>query len=113
MTVSIQFRGNIQMRSSWRFNTGLLSDDNFNNFISDQIDLFLSFNKMPDTSASILWETLKAYIRGQVISYLSRERRKRRERIVDLTKQIAQLDATYAIAPTSDMYKQRLPAQSE
>lgn len=113
VTVTIRFAGNTQSRPPWRFNSALLSDENFINFISEQIDIFLSINKTPDVSASTIWETLKAYIRGQVISYLSHERKIKKDKIDKLTKQIALLDTKYATNPTSDLYKKRLLIQSE
>lgn len=64
-------------------------------------------------SASVLWETLKAYIRGQIISYVNYDRRRRRERVVTLTNRIAQLDAALATSPTPELYKECLTAQSE
>lgn len=80
VTVNIHFGGHAHSRTPWRFNTRLLSDDNFVGMISAQIDMFLSINKTPDISASLLWETLKAYIRGQIISYVNHENKQRREK---------------------------------
>lgn len=52
----------------WRLKTRLLSTENFVNFISQQIDYFLSLDKTPDVSMSVIWEVLKAYLRGEIIS---------------------------------------------
>ena len=38
-------------------------------FASRQTDFLIAGNESPDVSASVLCETLKAYIRGQIISY--------------------------------------------
>ena len=108
VTVNIHFGGHAHSRTPWRFNTRLLSDDNFVGMISAQIDMFLSINKTPDISASLLWETLKAYIRGQIISYVNHENKQRREKVINLTRRIAQLDNLYSISPTPDVYKERL-----
>ena len=56
-------------RPPWRFNSLLLADSEFCEFISTSIDDFLFFNQNDSTSYSLLWETLKSYIRGQIISY--------------------------------------------
>lgn len=73
----------------------------------------MSINKTPDISSSALWETLKAYIRGQIISFVSNVRRQNRKRLDELTKRIAQLDSLYATSPTPDLYKERLSMHSE
>lgn len=55
----------------WRFNSLLLADKTFTEFISKSIDDFLFFNQNDSTSCSLLWESLKAFLRGQIISYSS------------------------------------------
>lgn len=42
--------------------------DALNLLAGNQNRIFLSINKTPDISASMLWETLKVYIRGQIFS---------------------------------------------
>ena len=53
----------------WRLNPLLLSEGSFTNFISSEIKKFLDTNQMPGMSYSTIWESLKAYLRGQIISY--------------------------------------------
>lgn len=113
VTMRIHFTGSDKNRAPWRFNNRLLSNEDFVEFVSGQIDLFLSINKTPDVSASLLWETLKAYIRGEIISYSGYERKVRRERLNNLTKGIAQLDAIYSASPSPDLYKERLSLKTE
>ena len=74
----------------WRLNNRLLADDNFTKFINSQIVFFLELNDTPDISSAILWESLKAYIQGQIISYNAGERKKERKmkRTTELTKAI-------------------------
>lgn len=112
VVLNIRFKGLVRSRYPWRINTSLLSDEKFVDMISRQIDLFLSTNRTYDVSASVLWETLKAYIRGQIISYVNYDRRRRRETVVTLTNRIAQLDAALATSQTPELYKERLTAQS-
>lgn len=61
----------------WDLNTRLLFNEDFVKFVSNQIDFFLTTNRTPGISASLLWETLKAYIRGEIISYSSYENKQR------------------------------------
>ena len=67
-------------RSNWRLNTGLLSSNKFCEFISEKIRLFILNNKSGSTSPSLLWETCKAVIRGEIISYSAREHKQRMQR---------------------------------
>lgn len=62
----------------------------FVGFVSQQIALFLSLNKTPCIAASLLGETLKAYIRGEIISYAGFDDK--------LSHQIAKLDNMNAIS---------------
>ncbi len=57
---------------SWRLNPLLLADEQFVQHISSQTSLFLETNTSPEISHLTLWETLKAYLRGQIIEYSSR-----------------------------------------
>lgn len=56
---------------SWRLNPLLLSDESFVKYISEQIDIFLKTNITTDVTYGTIWESLKAYLRGHIISYCS------------------------------------------
>ncbi len=56
-------------RPPWRFNSLILSDLAFCEYISNSIDDFLLTNQTDSISYSLLWESLKAFLRGQIISY--------------------------------------------
>lgn len=44
-------------RQNWRLNPSLLSDKDFVNMISTQIDFFLETNHLPDINIFTIWET--------------------------------------------------------
>lgn len=88
---------------SWRLDPLLLSDEAFCKVISDEITFFCDTNKNNETSPSLLWETLKAFIRGKIISYTSHLNKKRRKRKEYLEKSIADLDSSLAITNTPDL----------
>lgn len=64
----------------WRFNTRLLSNEDFK-FVSNQMKFFLITNRTPGISAYLLWGTLKANIRGEIISYSSYENKQRKTKL--------------------------------
>lgn len=109
LSVYIFFNNSISSRPPWCLNTRLLSKEDFVSFISGQIDFFsLNTNKSPDISAGVLWETFKAYIGGEIISYSRHE-----SKLSILAQRISQLDNLYASSQSPDTYKERLSLQVE
>ncbi len=60
---------------SWRMNTTLLMDDKFIKYLNDETDLFLEFNDKDSADSKVVWDAYKAYMRGMVISYVSRKKK--------------------------------------
>ncbi len=65
----------------WSFNTGSLKDKDFVKFISSNISSFLEINSTPGMAYSSIWETLKCYLRGLIISYSSYKNRERKKQL--------------------------------
>ena len=80
----------------WRFNTPLLSDNTFCTSIGIAINTYLETNKMDSVSPSLLWETLKAYLRGEIIAYSSHRNRERKRQKQQLIDAISELDSKYS-----------------
>ena len=97
----------------WRLNTSLLSNDVFCSTITQAIENFLSFNYSEEINSSLLWETLKANIRGQIISYSSYSNRQRRKTQTDIIDKISEIDRQYAINPTPELHQQKVNLQTE
>lgn len=53
----------------WCFNSSLLTDNKFIDYMTTELKEFLEFNDNGEVSDSTLWETLKVVIRGHIISY--------------------------------------------
>lgn len=64
--------GRLQRHQQWRLNSTLLSDGTFVKFIQEEIKIFLSVNMTPEISNLIVWDALKAYVRGLIIVYTAR-----------------------------------------
>lgn len=54
----------------WHLNPTLLQKSDFCNFIRDQIELFCETNCASSPNSFIFWDTLKAFLRGQILSYI-------------------------------------------
>ncbi|XP_062893735.1 LINE-1 retrotransposable element ORF2 protein isoform X1 [Mobula hypostoma] len=104
---------NVRERPLWRLNPLLLSNEKFCSYISANIDTFFETNKTESVSYSLLWETLEAYLRGQIISYTSHANKERRKEMQVLLKSIWDLDRKYSEAPTAELYKSRVDLQAK
>lgn len=102
------FPDNKPPQRTWRLNPSLLSDEDFVNFLSAQIDFFLETNRSTDMSHSNLWEAMKAYLRGQIISYNVRMNRRRSARLNELISLIKNVDNKNSEAPSADLSKERI-----
>ncbi len=96
----------------WRLNPLLLADEQLIRHISSQIS-FLETNTSPEISHSTLWETLKVYLRGQIIEYSSRLKKARESKLNDISRSIAKIDSQYSSSPTPPLFKERLRPQTE
>jgi len=75
-------------RPPWRLNTRLLSDEQFVELVSNQIDFFILTNKSSDVSASLLWETMKVYLRGEIISYTAQKEKMRKRKLSEIVPSV-------------------------
>ncbi len=66
-----------------------------------------------DVSVSTVWEALKAYLRGQIISFMANKRKNSEAKQLQLVKQIAEIDKRYSQLPSPDLYKERLKLKAE
>lgn len=113
VVMSLCFPDCVHTHRTWRLNTSLLSDEEFIKFVSTNIDVFLKVNMGSDTSLGTIWEALKAYLRGQIISYAASVKRERTKRVEEIIKTIGDIDEKNAVAPSADLYKERIALQTE
>ena len=84
LTLNIRLSSQPYYSSPWRFSTLLLSDDAFNAFIESSTDEFITMNKNKSVSYSLLWESLKANLCGQIISYSAHCNKTHKARVDEL-----------------------------
>lgn len=113
VSVDIGFPKHAAPSRQWRLNSSLLAQASFKDFLHTQISLFFDTNDSPEISRCTLWETFKAFMRGQIISYVSTLKKAERAESEALTKEIFRIDNLYASAPTPALYKERLQLQSK
>lgn len=81
--------------------------------LSTQIQLFFEINDMPDIGSDTLWESFKAYLRGQIISFVSHYKKSERSKLTEISDEIRELDGQYSANPSATPYKKRLQLQSQ
>lgn len=80
---------------TWRFKTYMLKDPEFIRFTSAHIDLFMETN-INSSSHAFIWEDLKAYMKGQILSYSSHKIREKKKTLVNLENEIRELELEHA-----------------
>ena len=73
-------------RRPWRLDAYLLKDETFCQYLKEQIAFFLGTNDTGDVDDSTLWESLKAVIRGYMISYTSERKKRANTRMREIKK---------------------------
>lgn len=91
----------------------LLSDESTTEYIKSQIGFYLVTNNTPDISRQVLWEAMKAFICGQIISYSVQLVKKQKERKQFIKEQLLALDHQYATGPDPDLLSKRISLQTE
>ena len=113
VSIDIHFPLSVTPAKLWRFSSHLLSDDKFKDFVNSQIRLYIEINDTADVSCGTVWEALKAYVRGQVISYVSKLRKDERVRLSAILEELLRIDETYSSSPSPTLYKKRILLHSE
>ncbi len=66
-----------------------------NFYLSNKFTLFLETNDKGDVSDSVLWETMKAVIRGDIIAYQTAKNRENKAKLNEIDIQMTNLESEY------------------
>lgn len=113
VVMQLCFPDHVPPQRTWRLDTRLLADEDFISYISMHIDLFLETNCRSETSRGMLWEAMKAYLHGQIISYTISTYRRKTQRMTELMRLISDIDKRHSSQPSADLYQERITLQSE
>lgn len=75
----------------WRFRNYMLKDPEFISYMNTNIEIFLDANSNSSSHANI-WEALKAYMRGHILSYGAHKAKVNRETLAKLERDIRKLE---------------------
>ena len=113
VVLDISFALNIKQRPLWKLDPLILSDEDFCRCLAINIDVYISTNKKENTSYSLLWESLKAFLRGHIISYVAFTKREHSKEVLSLTDSIHKLDQLYSESPNAELHKKRIELQAK
>lgn len=88
---SIDFDGPLASPKSWRFNRTLLANQQFIEYINAHLDIFAAMHQDSTVCSSIVWDTLKAYIRGIIITFSSSLKTKSKDELQHIEQEIKKL----------------------
>lgn len=98
---------------NWKYNPALNLDKTFSEFITAKISDFLEFNDNGMVSDSVLWETFKVVMRGNIISYQSFNKRARQKRLSEINAQLPLLEESYRASKSEVVLNDILEAKLE
>ena len=82
-------------RRPWRLDAYLLKDEAFCQYLKEQIAFFLGTNDTGDVDDSTLWESLKAVIRGYIISYTSERKKRANTRLREIERELGEQENVF------------------
>lgn len=68
----------------------MLKEPEFIRFIRGHIDVFMETN-INSSSHAFIWDALKGYMRGQILSYISHKIREKKKTLANLENEIRDL----------------------
>ncbi|KAF7642082.1 hypothetical protein LDENG_00264990 [Lucifuga dentata] len=78
-------------KTLWRLNSNILNNPNIVQRLKGDIKEFINLNDNGEVSPGILWDTLKAVMRGKIISITSYIKRLKMQKLEDLQRRLKQL----------------------
>lgn len=87
----------------WRINESLLKDKEYEQKISQEMDLFFSTNETDEVTPLCIWETHKCVMRGVLISLGAHKKKKLNEQIETLLKKIREVELIHKKSQTQQI----------
>lgn len=95
--ISISIEDTIKTHASyqWRVNNSLLQHKDYSSEIADQIKEFFDINSKSVADPAVVWRAHRAFMRGILMKISAVHKRKRTQRIDDITTKIQALDSLH------------------
>ena len=92
--VTIQINSQVG-NTLWRLNSSILNYMPFKTQIKKEIEQFLKENNNGEVASEIVWDTLKAVLRGEIISYCAKKKKERQLRLAKLNEELGELETKH------------------
>ena len=90
----------------WKLNSGLLNDPCFKQDIRKEMSVFLEFNDNDEVSPLILWDTMKAVLRGKIIAIASHKKRQRKKALEELQQKLKNLESKHKTSSDGNTFQE-------
>lgn len=112
MYLSVDF--NLRSKNNtWKLNSSLLNDPSFKAQIKSEISLFVEYNDTGEVSRHVLWDTLKAVLRGKIIAISSFKKKNRNEKLEHLKNKLKELERKHKMDLAEDTLREIRNIRSE
>ena len=98
LVFTIDFKGPIISPTTWRFNTSLLGNPEFVNSVRHHIDTFSHVHRDSSICPLIIWDCLKAYLRGNIIAFSSTLKKKTKTELDCIEQEIRKLERLHSVS---------------
>lgn len=106
VVLDLSLEGMGTRRKYWRLNTTILKDHTFISHFKTEFRYFLSINSQSTDNSALLWETIKAYSRGIIISFSASKRRQKLRKQNFLLNELKTKEKAYVDSPTSALLQE-------
>lgn len=83
----------------WKLNSSILNNLQFKTQMKEDIKLFLEENDNGEVGPEIIWDTLKAVVRGKIISFCAGKKKERQLRLSELNRELKELETKHKKEP--------------
>lgn len=92
--------------NSWKLNLSQLNDPHFKEQIKGEIHFYLETNDRGDVSPPILWDALKAVLRGKIIAISSYKKKMRNKKLGELQNKLKELEKKHKKKTAKDLLEE-------
>lgn len=97
----------------WRLNVSMLNNSGFQERIKKELKTYLEDNDDGNVNPVMLWDAAKAVLRGEIISETAYARKVKTQRLLDLQKQLLELEQQHSKNKDSQLLLQMRPIKQE
>uniref|UniRef100_A0A671TVT9 Reverse transcriptase domain-containing protein n=1 Tax=Sparus aurata TaxID=8175 RepID=A0A671TVT9_SPAAU len=99
--------------NNWKLNSSLLNDPHFKEQMKREIHFYMEMNDKGDVSPPILWDALKAVLRGKIIAISSYKKKMRNKKMGELQNKLKELEKKHKEKTAQDLLEEIRKTRNE